>query len=178
MMKQSRKVVGLSSHLSHNLTLTDLSRSTVTPSACQGHAPGPCFGRHLLWSWQTGTWGQESTKTRWRKEGCGGPKSLVEQRYFISRNACLYIFSKMITQPLQRVKFHQLQQNRYSDKHKVAEESHWRESLKESKWVPFPMVSVLRTVCSSTRSCIPGTDKEQRVPEKWHTKENATYWIP
>ena len=40
------------------------------------------------------------------KEGHGGPKSLVEQGHFISRNAC---FSKMITQPLKRMKFHQLQ---------------------------------------------------------------------
>ena len=44
------------------------------------------------------------------KEGCGGPKSQVKQGYFICRNACLYIFKKMITQPL-RMKFHQLQEN-------------------------------------------------------------------
>ena len=44
MMKQSRKVVGLSSHLSHNTALADLSRSTVTPSACQGRTPGHCSG--------------------------------------------------------------------------------------------------------------------------------------
>ena len=43
-MKQSRKVVGLSSRLSHNPALTDLSRSIVTPSACQGRTPGPCSG--------------------------------------------------------------------------------------------------------------------------------------
>ena len=43
-MKQSKKVVGLSSRLSHNPALTDLSRSTVTPSVCQGRAPGPCSG--------------------------------------------------------------------------------------------------------------------------------------
>ena len=41
-----------------------------------------------------------------------GPKSLVKQGYFISRNAGLHIFSKMITQLLQRMKSHQLQQNR------------------------------------------------------------------
>ena len=59
------------------------------------------------WAWQASTLWQE-----WRqKEGCGGPTSLVEQGYFISRTACLYIFSKMITQPLQRMKFHQLQLN-------------------------------------------------------------------
>ena len=46
----------------------------------------------LLWSsWQTGTWGQESTKRRWRKEGCGGPKSLVERGCFIYGGMCLYI---------------------------------------------------------------------------------------
>ena len=36
----------------------------------------------------------------------------------------------MITQPLQRMKFHQLQQNGWSNTYKVIEESHWRESLK------------------------------------------------
>ena len=45
------------------------------------------------------------------REGYEGPKSLVEQGYFISRNTCLYIFSKIITHPLKRMKFHQLQQN-------------------------------------------------------------------
>ena len=59
------------------------------------------------WAWQVSTLQKE-----WRqKEGCGGPKSLMEQGYLISRNAGLYIFSKVITQPLQRMKFHQLQQN-------------------------------------------------------------------
>ena len=33
------------------------------------------------------------------------------------------------------------------------------------------MISVLRAVYSSAHSCIPGTDKEQRVLEKQHTKE-------
>ena len=50
---------------------------------------------------------------------------------------------------------------------RVTEGSHWR----ESKQVLFPMISVLRTACSSARSCFPGTDKEQRVLEEWHTKE-------
>jgi len=48
--------------------------------------------------------------SRW-EEGHRGPKSWVKQWYFICRNACLYIFNKMITQPLKRMKFHQLQQN-------------------------------------------------------------------
>ena len=47
-----------------------------------------------------------------REEGRRGPKSRVKQGYFIyCRNACLYIFNKVITQPLKRMKFHQLQQN-------------------------------------------------------------------
>ena len=45
------------------------------------------------------------------KAGCRGPRSLVDQGYFISRNAGSYIFSKMTTQLLQRMKFHRLQQN-------------------------------------------------------------------
>ena len=82
--------------------------------------------RARKWVWQASTLRRE-----WRqKEGRGGAKSLLEQGYFISRNACLYFFSKMITQPLQRMKFPQLQQNGYSNTYKVAEESHWRESLK------------------------------------------------
>ena len=35
------------------------------------------------------------------------PQALMEQRCFISRNAGLYIFSKMITQLLHRMKFYQ-----------------------------------------------------------------------
>ena len=59
-------------------------------------------------------WAQQVSMFRreWRqKEGCGGPRSLVEQGCFISRNVSLYIFSKMIPQLLERMKFHQLQQN-------------------------------------------------------------------
>ena len=36
-----------------------------------------------------------------------GTQALMEQGCFISRNAGLYIFSKMITQLLQRMKFYQ-----------------------------------------------------------------------
>ena len=36
-----------------------------------------------------------------------GTQALMEQGYFISRNAGLYIFSKMITQLLHRMKFYQ-----------------------------------------------------------------------
>ena len=34
-----------------------------------------------------------------------------------------------------------------------------------------PMTSVLGTACCSTRSCLPGTDKEQRVHEKQKTTD-------
>ena len=37
-----------------------------------------------------------------------------------------------------------------------------------------PMTSVLGTACGSTRSCLPGTDKEQRV----HEKQKTTYRDP
>ena len=49
--------------------------------------------------------------TRMRQKGHRASRSLVEQGYFISRNVGLYIFSKMITQLLQRMKSNQLQQN-------------------------------------------------------------------
>ena len=60
-----------------------------------------CHGLHRLGPGDGSGW----------EEGCRGPKSWVKQGYFICRNACLYIFNKMITQPLKRMKFHQLQQN-------------------------------------------------------------------
>ena len=53
------------------------------------------------------------------------------------------------------------------DSPKRSQGSCWR----ESKQVPLPMISVLRTACSSTCFCFPGTDKDQRVLEKHHTKE-------
>ena len=59
-------------------------------------------------------WARQASmlQREWRqKEGHRGPRSLVEQGYFISRNVGLYIFSKMITQLLQRMKSNQLQQN-------------------------------------------------------------------
>ena len=57
---------------------------------------------------------------------------------------------------------------------RVTEGSHWR----ESKQVLFPVISVLRTAFSSARSCFPGTDKEQRVLEKRHTKEENNILDP
>ena len=57
-----------------------------------GPGSGEVIQMHrLLWSsWQTRTWGQELMKKRRRKEGHGGPKSLVEQGCFIHGSVCLY----------------------------------------------------------------------------------------
>ena len=54
-----------------------------------------------------------------------GTQALMEQMCFISRNAGLYIFSKMITQLLHRMKFYQQPQYGQSNTYKVsdAEES-------------------------------------------------------
>ena len=49
---------------------------------------------------------------------------------------------------------------------RVTEGSYW----KESKQIPFLMISVLRAACNFTCSKIE-TDREQRIFEKWHTKE-------
>ena len=67
--------------------------SPLFPSSiCSTCRPGEFISQYLLRSsWQTGTWGQESTKRKRRKEGRGGPKSLVEQGYFIHGSMCLYI---------------------------------------------------------------------------------------
>ena len=64
--------------------------------------------------------GLELTIRKWKREPEEGrgereqerkkdteTQALMEQRYFISRNAGLYIFSKMITQLLHRMKFYQ-----------------------------------------------------------------------
>ena len=57
---------------------------------------------------RAGKWAQQASalqrinqREREKERMTRGPKSLVEQRSFISRNAGLYIFCKMITQPLQ-----------------------------------------------------------------------------
>ena len=51
---------------------------------------------------------RESERKRERKkEKDTGTQALMEQGCFISRNAGLYIFSKMITQLLSRMKFYQ-----------------------------------------------------------------------
>ena len=63
---------------------------------------------------------REKEKERTTQE----PKSLVEQGYFISRNAGLYIFSKMITQPLQRMKMDSLIHTRLLTLKRVIEGSH------------------------------------------------------
>ena len=49
---------------------------------------------------------RERKKEREREKDMG-IHALMEQKYFISRNAGLYSFSKMITQLLYRMKFYQ-----------------------------------------------------------------------
>ena len=53
--------------------------------------------KEVLKAWAR-KWAQQVSMLRqeWRQKGYRGPQSLVEQGYFISRNAGLYIFSKMI----------------------------------------------------------------------------------
>jgi len=57
---------------------------------------------------RAGKWAQQvsarqriNQREREKERMTRGPKSLVERGYFISRNVGLYIFCKMITQPLQ-----------------------------------------------------------------------------
>ena len=108
--------VGLSSRLSHNPALTDLHRSIVTPSACQGCTPGPLFGRHLLLSLQTWTWGQESMKRNRRKEGNGGPKSL-ENKGALFMAVCAYIllYNETLGRKIKLSKKHQNQMRNSSN---------------------------------------------------------------
>jgi hypothetical protein len=40
------------------------------------------------------------------------------------------------------------------------------------------MISVLRIACNFAHSCFPGTDKEQRILEKRHTKEENNILDP
>ena len=82
------------------------------------------------------------------------PKYLGEQGYFISRNARLYIWVKWLLSHYEEWnsiscnKMDSLIHTRPLVLKKVTEGSYW----KKSKEVPFPMISVLRTACSSTRS--------------------------
>ena len=57
---------------------------------------------------------------------------------------------------------------------RVTEGSYW----KESKQVPFPMISVLRTACSSARSYFPGTDKKQSLWEMAHKRRKCNILDP
>ena len=91
----------------------------------------------------------------WRqKKGCRGPKSLVEQGYFISINSGLHILVKWLLShykgwnSISCNKMDSLIHTRSLMLKRVTEGSYW----KESKQVPFPMISVLRTACGSTRS--------------------------
>ena len=82
---------------------------TITLSACQRRSPGPCSRAncHSLRRPEPRDWSRQ-------EEGCRGPKSWAKKGCFICRNACfnkIHIFNKMITEPLKRMKFHQLQQN-------------------------------------------------------------------
>ena len=67
---------------------------------------GPLLDQNLVvWS-QPKESEKEKERERERKKDTG-TQTLIEQRCFISRNAGLYIFSKMITQLLHRMKFYQ-----------------------------------------------------------------------
>ena len=89
-MKQSRKVVGLSSHLSHNPSLTELKVHSHSVHLQRAYSRS-LFRHHLLWSLHNGTWGLESMKRKRQKEGRRGPKSRVKQGCFIHGSVCLYI---------------------------------------------------------------------------------------
>ena len=103
------QVILITTSTGHSWTSTSHTETTNKKIKKRGNTQEHFYLPYLLWSLQTGTWRLESMKRRWRKEGCGGRKSQVKQGYFICRNAFLYIFNKMITQPL--MKFHQLQKN-------------------------------------------------------------------
>ena len=176
MMKSSREVVGLSSPLSHIPVLTDLWRSTVTPSPCQGPLQVPVWAP-LVMVFTDRDLGTGVDEKKAKKEGRGGPKSRVKQGYFICRNACLYIFNKMITQPLRMKSISCNKKDSPVSKRslkRLTKGSHWR----ESKLVPFPIISLLRTACSSAHSCIPVTDKEQSPWELAHKGRKCTILDP
>ena len=89
MMKRNRKVVGLSSHLSHNSALTELKVHSHSFHLQRVYSRS-LFRHHLSWSLHNGTWGLESTKRKGQKEGRRGPKSRVKQGCFIHGSVCLY----------------------------------------------------------------------------------------
>ena len=178
MMKSSRKVVGLSSHLSHIPTFTDLRRSTVTPSACKGPSPGPCLGATCYGLYKLGPGDWNRWKESKEKKDTGDP-SLDWNKGTLFAEMHAYISS--IKWLLNHYEWNSISCNKKDSPvskrslKRLTKGSHWR----ESKQVTFPMISVLRTAYSSACSCIPVTDKEQRVLQKWRTKEeNAPYWFP
>ena len=87
----------------------------------------------------------------------------MEQGYFISRNIGLYIFSKMITQLLQRMKsIVTIVTYKVAD----AEKSHWRELLKRIQ-ADILSQDLSPENCMLFHSfLLPGTDREQRIYEK------------
>ena len=108
------------------------------------------------WAWQVSTLQRISQREREKEKErvARGPKYLGEQGYFISRSACLYIWVKLLLSHYKEWnsiscnKMDSLIHTRSLMLKRVIEGSYW----KESKQVPFPMISVLRTAYSSTRS--------------------------
>ena len=95
--------------------------------------------------------GREREKERKKDTGT---QALMEQGYFISRNAGLCIFSRWLLSYYTGWNFinshnmDSLTHTRLLTQERVTEGSYW----KESKQIPFLMRSVLRVVCSSTHS--------------------------
>ena len=110
--------------------------------------------------------GLESTIRKWKRELEGGGRererkkdtgtqALMEQGYFISRNAGLYI--SLVRWLLSYyigwnfINSHNMDRlihTRSLTQKRVTEGSYW----KESKQIPLPMISVLRTACRFIRS--------------------------
>ena len=61
----------------------------------------------MIRKWKRELEGRRERERKKERKKDTGTQALMEQRYFISRNAGLYIFSKMITQLLHRMKFYQ-----------------------------------------------------------------------
>ena len=124
--------------------------------------------KEVLKAWVRKWVRQASTLWReWRqKEGRGGPRSLVVQGYFISRNVGLYIFVKWSL-------------SYYKEWNSIScnkmDSLIYTRSLKEvternpSRY-PFPRPQSWELHAALLVPGI-GTDKEQRILEKWHTKE-------
>ena len=95
-MKQSRKMVGLSSRLSHNPALTDLRRSTVTPSACQGHNQVPCSGTTCYGLYRLGH-GTTVDEEKVMKKKMWGTQVLSETRVpYLWQHVLIYCYSRKL----------------------------------------------------------------------------------